>query len=111
VQLNPAEEDPAMTAETTAARTTRPELFAEIAGIIRDVTGEGDEWAVRIAPESALEGDLGLESGELVEVGARLRDRFGDRVDVLAFVSGLDIDGLIDLTVADLAAYVAGEVG
>jgi acyl carrier protein len=95
-----------MTAETTAARTTRPELFAEIAGIIRDVTGEGDEWAARIAPDSTLEGDLGLESVELVEVGARLRNTFGDRVDLLAFVSGLDIDELIDLTVGDLVAYV-----
>jgi acyl carrier protein len=98
-----------MTAETTAARTTRAELFAEIAGIIRDVTAAGDEWAARIAPDSALEGDLGLESMELVEVGARLRDRFGDRVDLLAFVGGLDIDELIDLTVGDLVAYVAGE--
>ena len=98
-----------MTAETTAAPTTRPELFAEIAGIIRDVTGEDDEWTARIAPESALAGDLGLESGELVEVGARLRDRFGDRVDLLGFLGGLDIDELIDLTVADLVAYV-GEV-
>ncbi|HEY3608004.1 MAG TPA: acyl carrier protein [Pseudonocardiaceae bacterium] len=94
-----------MTAET-AARTTRPELFAEIAGIIRDVTGQCDEWAARIAPDSALEGDLGLESMELVDVGARLRDRFGDRVDLLAYVGGLDIDELIDLTVGDLVAYV-----
>jgi acyl carrier protein len=96
-----------MTAEKTAARTTHPELFAEIAGILRDVTGEGGEWAVRIAPESTLEGDLGLESLELVDVSGRLRDRFGDRVDLLAFVGGLDIDALIDLTVADLVAYVA----
>jgi len=107
VRANPAEEDRAMTAETTAARTTHPELFAEIAGILRDVAGEGARWAARIAPESALEGDLGLESLELVDLGARLRDRFGDRVDLLAFLAGLDIDELIDLTVADLVAYVA----
>lgn len=100
-----------MTAETTAARTgpipdhpaqVRTELFAEIAGIIRDVTGEDDEWAARIAPDSALEGDLGLESVELVALGARLRER----VDLLTFLGGLDIDELIDLTVGDLVAYV-----
>jgi acyl carrier protein len=101
------QEDRAMTAETTAARTTHPELFAEIAGILRDVTGEDARWAARIAPESTLEGDLGLESRELVDLGERLRDRFGDRVDLLAFVGGLDIDELIDLTVADLVAHVA----
>ena len=83
------------------------ELFAAIAGILREVTGADDDWAARIAPESALEGDLGLASMELAAVGERLRAVYGARVDLAAHVAELDIDQLIDLTVADLVHYVA----
>jgi acyl carrier protein len=99
-----------MAGETAVAGAAAPELFAEIAGILLEVTGEDAEWAARITPNSALEGDLGLESLELVDVGERLRDRFGDRVDVLSFVAELDIDELIGLTMDDLVRYVAGKV-
>jgi len=93
-----------MTGETA---TGGSELFAAIAGILRDVTGSDKDWAARIAPESALEGDLGLESMELAEVGERLSALYGARVDLAAHVAELDIDQLIDLTVADLVDYVA----
>jgi acyl carrier protein len=81
-------------------------LFAEIVGILRDVTGENDDWIARIAPNCTLEGDLGLESLEFVDLGDRLRAAFG--VDLAAHLAGLDIDQLIELTVADLVAYVDG---
>jgi acyl carrier protein len=35
-----------------------------------------------------------------------LRDAFGDRVDLAAFLAGLDFEQLVALTVADLAAHV-----
>ena len=93
-----------MTGETA---TGGSQLFAAIAGILRDVTGSDADWAARIAPESALEGDLGLESMELAEVGERLSAMYGARVDLAEHVAELDIDQLIDLTVADLVDYVA----
>lgn len=99
-----------MTGETATGQTSAPggsELFAAIAGILREVTGSDDDRAARIAPESALEGDLGLESMELAAVGERLRAVYGERVDLAAYVAELDIDQLIDLTVADLVHYVA----
>src|ERR1700744_2867922 len=96
-----------MTGETDQRSTD--ELCAAIAGLLLDVTGmPAAEIGARIAPESALEGDLGLESMELVELGERMRAEFGDRVDLAAYVARLDIDELIELRVADLVAYVAG---
>ena len=38
------------------------------------------------------------------------RKAYGDRVDLAAFVSGLDIDQIIGLTVGELAAQVATQV-
>ncbi|HEX4725515.1 MAG TPA: phosphopantetheine-binding protein [Pseudonocardiaceae bacterium] len=95
-----------MTGETV--RPSNDELFATIAGLLLDVTGTPADRGARIAPESAIEGDLGLESMELVELGERMRAEFGDRVDLAAYVAGLDIDELIELRVADLVDYVAG---
>ena len=89
-------------------RPSNDELFAAIAGLLRDVTGMAEDWVARIAPDSALEGDLGLESMELVELGERMRIVFGDRVDLAAYVAELDIDELIALRVADVVDYVAG---
>lgn len=96
-----------MMGETAHARLSNDELFAEIAGLLRDVTGMSAEQAARIAPDSALEGDLGLESMELVELGERMREAFG--VDLTAHVAELDIDELIGLRVADLVDYVAAQ--
>lgn len=82
------------------------ELFATIAGILRDVTGEDAAWVARIAPESALEGDLGLDSVEVAALDHRLRAEYGDGVDLMTHLGGLDIDALIAMTVGDLVTYV-----
>jgi acyl carrier protein len=100
-----------MTAETTDTAKASPEMVAEIAAILAETTGENAQWAARITPNAALEGDLGLESVDLVEFGARLRHRYGDRVDLPAFVAGLDIDDLVGLTVGTVAEHVATATG
>jgi acyl carrier protein len=99
-----------MTAESTDTATASPGMVDEIAGILVEITRESSEWADRITPDAALEGDLGLESVELVEFGARLRERYGEQVDLAGFVATLDIDGLIDLTVGTVAEYVSSAI-
>jgi acyl carrier protein len=99
-----------MTAESTDTATASPGMVDEIAGILVEITRESSEWADRITPDATLEGDLGLESVELVEFGARLRERYGERVDLAGFVATLDIDGLIDLTVGTVAEYVSSAI-
>ncbi len=68
--------------------------------MLAEVTGEE-----RVAPDATLEGDLGLDSLDLIEFARRLRDRYG--VDLLGYAATLDIDELIALTAADLARLVA----
>ena len=53
-----------------------------------------------------LEGDLGLDSVDLAALGAVLRDRYGTAVDLVAYVAGLNIDEIIELTVGDVTGYV-----
>lgn len=83
-------------------------LLRELTGMLREVTGEGDEWERRITPATRLEDDLQLESVELAALGELVRQRYGDRADLPAYLAGLDLDQLIALTVADLMAFVEG---
>ena len=79
---------------------TSGQLRAEIADILAALTG-----VARIAPDATLEGDLGLDSLDVADLAARLRDRNG--FDLMAYLATLDIDRLVDLTVADLAAVAS----
>jgi acyl carrier protein len=80
------------------------DVLAELTALLRDVTGEDAAWAAAITPDSRLEDDLGLESVELAALGAAVHGRYG--VDLPAHVAGLDLDGLIALTVGDIADLV-----
>jgi acyl carrier protein len=88
-------------------------LTGEIADLMRQATGEDAAWRAEVGPATRLDGDLLMDSLELVALDGLLRARYGARIDLAAHVAGLDIDEIIALTVADVAAYVArrGEQG
>lgn len=92
-----------------AAGLDNGQVLTTLTRMLQDVTGEDSEWAASITPASRLEGDLRLESVEVAALADRLTQAYGERVDLLAFLAGLDIDQLIGLTVADVAAYVTGQ--
>jgi acyl carrier protein len=97
-----------MPEDLTGAGRTDPQLFAEVAGILLEVTGESAEWAAGITPNARLEVDLGMESIELIALGELLRRRYGAGVDLPGYVAGLDIDQIIGLSVGELVTYVGG---
>lgn len=80
----------------------------ELAGLIAEVVGEGANWSARITATTSVEDDLELEGADFAELATALRSRYGDRVDLLHYLAGLDLDRLIELTVGDLAGYVDG---
>ena len=71
-------------------------------------TGDESLLSAGINGATRLEGDLRLDSLELAALDALLRDRYGTAVDLTGYVAGLEIDQIIGLTVADVAAYVTG---
>lgn len=85
----------------------RAALLDEIVAMLRDVTGEDEQWSRRVDETSRLEDDLRMESVELAELDTLMRNRYGDRVDLRRFLSELDLDALIALRVGDLMALVA----
>ncbi|MEV8512150.1 hypothetical protein [Dactylosporangium sp. NPDC051484] len=86
--------------------TTPTPTQLAVAELLRQVTGEDAEWLAGIGPQTRLDGDLFLDSIELVALGEGLAARFGSGVDLAGWVSGLDLEALLTLSVADVASYV-----
>lgn len=79
----------------------------DIAKGLRRSVGEDRVWPDDFGPATRLDGDLLLEDADIAAFGEALRQRYGDRVDLVGFVADLDIDQIIALSVADVADYVA----
>ena len=76
-------------------------VLADVVAAIRTVTG-----LEQVDAADRLEGDLQLESVDLVTLDGLLQQRYGAGVDLLGFVADLDIDQLIGLTVSDVVGRV-----
>jgi acyl carrier protein len=84
-------------------------LVGEIAGLLREVTGEDAEWSAALGPRTRLDGDLFVDSVELAALSDALRSRYGGRVDLAGHVADLDLDGIIALSLGDVADLVAAD--
>jgi acyl carrier protein len=80
----------------------------DMAEALAAATGDESLLSAGLNAATRLEGDLCLDSLDLAALSVLLRDRYGSAVDLTGYVAGLDIDQLIGLTVADVAAYVTG---
>jgi acyl carrier protein len=81
-------------------------LLEEIADLLCAVVGEDQAWRAALGPGTRLDGDLFLDSLELVGLSAALRERYGAQVDLAGHVAQLEIDALIELTLAQVAQLV-----
>ncbi|CAL9391253.1 hypothetical protein SUDANB95_01256 [Actinosynnema sp. ALI-1.44] len=66
---------------------------------------------LEITRDTRFHDDLGLESIDLVTLGSLLVERYGAHVNLAAYLAELDLDGVIALTVGDLADFVIARVG
>jgi acyl carrier protein len=96
-----------MTAEPSRDGPAQDRLLAEMIALLRKVTGEEPRWPDEVTASTRLERDLYLDSLEMAALCDLAQETYGDRVDLAAFVSGLDLDQIIGLTVGELAAQVA----
>jgi acyl carrier protein len=75
--------------------------------MLRDVIGE--EWVneAPIGMQTSFATDLELESIEIVALSEKLQERYGDRVDFVGWLSGMEIDEIISLRVGQLVEFIA----
>ena len=84
----------------------REAVLAEIAGMLREVLDGYDVADIEVTMETRFHDDLEMESIDLVALGGRLSERYGDQVNFAEFVAALDLDEIIELTVGRLVDYV-----
>ena len=84
------------------------DLLAAVIAMIAQATGENEAWASTVTESCRLESNLWLDSVELATLGELLASAYGNEIDLATFLTGLEIDKLIGLTVGDLVSYIAG---
>ena len=87
----------------------REQLLAEVAGLIREVIGE--DWVLEtpIGMATSFSADLELESIEIVALSEKVQDRYGEALDFAGWLSGMELDDIIGLTVGQLVEFIAAE--
>jgi acyl carrier protein len=98
---------PTGNAASTTTHTSTDEVVATIAAIVADVIGEDAGLDLDIRVDSSFSEDIELESIEFVALAEQLQRTYGERIDLIAWLGELDLDEIIDLTVGELAEFIA----
>ena len=83
--------------------TVVSELESEVAGLVQRVTRSEE-----VGPKTRLDADLLMDSLEFTALAVLVADRYGEHVDLQKFLAGLELDQIIELSVADVAKYIEG---
>lgn len=86
-------------------------VLEEISAMLIRVLDQYGLDDVEITADTTFHEDLGLESIDLVTVGAMLTERYGAQVNLAAFLADMDLDEIITLRVGLLVDFVLGRVG
>jgi acyl carrier protein len=91
----------------TTTNVPSPEAVLEnISGMLLKILDQYGLDDVEITRETLFHDDLGLESIDLVQVGALLADQYGESVNLAAFLADKDLDEVIGLQVGLLVDFV-----
>jgi acyl carrier protein len=89
---------------------TQPVTAAAVLEVIRSIVAEllGDYGLddIEVTPDTTFHEDLGLESIDLVTVGARLAERYGEQVNLAEFLAEKELDDVIGLRIGVLVDFV-----
>ena len=85
-------------------------VLDEIVGILAEVLGEDFLLDSEITPDTSFSDDLALESIEFVALSEKLQEHYGERVNLVAFISDMDIDSIMAITVGQLAGYIEAQL-
>jgi acyl carrier protein len=85
-------------------------VFNEVVAMLAEVLGEDFLLDTEITPATSFSDDLALESIEFVALSEKLQARYGTRVNLVSFVAGMDIDGIMAITVGKLVGYIESQL-
>ena len=86
---------------------THDQILAEVRAMLIEIIGAEYALSLDICMDSSFDADLELESIEFVKLSTMLIERYGDRVDFVAFLATKELDEIIEMTVGEVVTYIA----
>ncbi|GGS48067.1 MULTISPECIES: acyl carrier protein [Actinokineospora] len=93
---------------------TRDAVLDDLRGMLAMVLDQYGADVVElseITEDTLFHDDLGLESIDLVAVGALLAERYGEHVNLAAHLAELDLDEVIGMRIGLLVDFVVARTG
>jgi acyl carrier protein len=86
---------------------TNAELLEAVEQALVAIAGDEILISGPISMTTSFNGDLELESIEFVALAEKLQQQFGERVDFVGWISGKELDQIIQLSVGELVEFIA----
>jgi acyl carrier protein len=86
---------------------THDQILAEVRAMLTEIIGAEYALGLDIGMDTSFDADLELESIEFVKLSAMLTERYGDRVDFVAFLATKELNEIIEMTVGEVVTYLA----
>jgi acyl carrier protein len=83
------------------------QILAEVRAMLTEIIGAEYALSLDIGMDTSFDADLELESIEFVKLSTMLAERYGDRVDFVAFLAAKELHEIIDMTVGEVVTYIA----
>jgi acyl carrier protein len=82
------------------------EIFIVLKQFIGEVIGQEFADELEISPASSFTKDLEMDSIEIVAFSEKVKNHFGQQINFTGWLSGMDIDQLIGLTINDIILFI-----
>lgn len=82
------------------------EIFIVLKQFVGEVIGQEFADELDIEPASSFTRDLEMDSIEIVAFSEKVKKHFGQQINFTGWLSGMDIDRLISLSINDIIIYI-----
>ena len=91
----------------TALDPGQQQILDRLIQFIAEVIGEEFVSELHITPDSSFTKDLEMDSIEIVAFSEKVKTDFGKSIDFTGWLSGMDVDEIINLRIGDIVQYIA----
>ena len=84
------------------------QILTEVRAMLTEIIGAEYALSLDIGMDTSFDADLELESIEFVKLSTMLAERYGDRVDFVAFLAAKELNEIIEMTTGEVVTYIAG---
>ncbi|MBE7324087.1 acyl carrier protein [Nocardioides sp. Y6] len=89
-----------------STQITRESVLADLERILLEVVGDDLLMDGPLTMETSFSDDLQLESIEFVALAEELLNTYGEQVDFVSWMSGMDLDEVVGLTAGKVVDFV-----